>query len=142
MKHKTILGITIIAIILVVATVGPAESKPNIKKLGTLSTLKSEIHQVTPTTCDLSGPNGIPYGWCPDGSYARFLISDDAVTKFSVISTTTYLPGNSAAAASCNAESVTYVDGANSGFLVSCDRSPAPLTVLNYVIFNSNSDTG
>jgi hypothetical protein len=98
-----------------------------------------QVHLAAATCTNDPSINPTPFGWCPDGTNYKFLISDPAVTTTSVIFTNTVAPQtNSMAAVRCTIDTVNFVEGPDSGFLVVCDASPAPGTGLNYVVFNTS----
>jgi hypothetical protein len=86
--------------------------------------------------------DGIPVGWCPNGSRTSFIIIDSDVTSLSVVSAVVASLNGSDNYADRSAISVSLINYQASpytGFLITCDRAPSSSDNLNYAIFNPGS---
>jgi hypothetical protein len=92
--------------------------------------------QLTDEPCISDSTYLVPVGWCLSSGSNKYLIKDSSLTDKSVVSISILLPqGSSNNPTSCRVDSINYVEGQYSGFLVACDSIPPPTTKLNYIIF-------
>jgi hypothetical protein len=100
------------------------------------------VKQITPQVHDHDTSDGIPVGWCPDGSRTQFVIIDSDVGAKSVVASnisSSHAGGNFGDKSVIKVRLINYAAGNDRGFLIQCETAPVSDANLNYAIFNNSS---